>query len=362
MSERSRPCPRPLFQRDLSWDPFRDRVQPSRIFDQDFGLPPFLTEGDLHWIDWTRRRLCSSWPGYLRSPLFAPSSLHTQAGLGLQRQLTGGVSEIRTGPDSWKITLDVNHFSPDEISIKTKEGYLEIEGKHEERQDEHGFVSRCFTRKYKLPSEVEAQNISSSLSPDGILSVEAPLPKTASGGPVEIVIPVQVENKTETLKEEEEEEEGKHTQQTGETEEQPGAAEGQEDRDPAPQVPSDEPADKTTGEEGTEVEELPDTSEQQAAPTAAEEETPGQAEQCATADPVEETGSPQGSSEKPAAETVPVQGASEEPVLETELPQDTSEELVKEGPAAPEEPPSESQDTEEEVPEKQDSEQPEEAK
>ncbi|KPP57676.1 hypothetical protein Z043_124577 [Scleropages formosus] len=105
--------------------------KPSRIFDQDFGLPPFLEPGDLSWIDWARRRMStSSWPGYTRAPLFAPTDAAARPSPPspqLCRQIRG-VSEIRTGPDSWKIGLDVSHFSPEEITIRTKEGYLEIAG------------------------------------------------------------------------------------------------------------------------------------------------------------------------------------------------------------------------------------------
>lgn len=193
MAEPSRIFPRPLFRRDRNWDPFLDWAQPTRIFDQDFGMPLFLEENDLNWVDWARRRLSSSWPGYLQSPNWAPSlgKQQTVCRQGLQRQLSGGVSEVRAGPDSWKISLDVNHFTPEEITIKAKGGYLEISGKHEQRQDEHGFISRCFTRKYKLPIGVSPQAIASSLSPEGVLSVDVPLPKPAAGVPVEIIIPVQ---------------------------------------------------------------------------------------------------------------------------------------------------------------------------
>ncbi|KAK6476281.1 heat shock protein beta-1-like isoform X1 [Huso huso] len=197
MAEPSRIFPRPLFRRDWNWDPFLDWAQPTRIFDQDFRMPFSLEENDLNWVDWARRRLSSSWPGYLQSPNWAPSlgKQQTVCRQGLQRQLSGGVSEVRAGPDSWKISLDVNHFTPEEITIKAKGGYVEISGKHEERQDEHGFVSRCFTRKYKLPIGVSPQAIASSLSPEGVLSVDVPLPKPAARVPVEIIIPVQVRKK-----------------------------------------------------------------------------------------------------------------------------------------------------------------------
>ncbi|XP_010875925.2 heat shock protein beta-1 [Esox lucius] len=194
---------RPLFRRDVNWDPFCEWTQPAHmIMEQDFGLPPFLDETDVSWINWARRRLASSsWPGYTRSAILIPGTIPSaavapQTAAKLSKR-SEGVSEVTTGLDSWKITLDVNHFSPDNISIKTKGGYLEIAGQHEEREDEHGSVSRCFTRKYKLPPGVDMQRISSSLS-GGVLLVEAPLP--GSDGailPSDMVIPIQIKHEQE---------------------------------------------------------------------------------------------------------------------------------------------------------------------
>ncbi|KAJ8403855.1 hypothetical protein AAFF_G00347230 [Aldrovandia affinis] len=69
------------------------------------------------------------------------------------------------------------------------ERLLYLLGTHEERRDEHGYVSRCFTRKYTLPPGVESEKVTSSLSPEGILTVECPLPKSDDMGG-EITIPV----------------------------------------------------------------------------------------------------------------------------------------------------------------------------
>lgn len=191
MGEQNKTLSRPIFRRDVSWEPFPNWTQPSRIFAQDFGLPPFLEPSDLDWLDWAKKRLASfSWPGYAQTPLLPPLRGQNEKDL---KQVTSGVSEIQMGQHSWRINLDVNHFSPEEITITTKEGYLQISGNHEERQDEHGLVSRCFTRKYKLPQGVDLQHISSSLSGDGVLSVEAPVPGTSTSATAnnELVIPVQ---------------------------------------------------------------------------------------------------------------------------------------------------------------------------
>lgn len=192
MEDQNKITPRPIFQRSNNWDPFSNWTQPSRILSQDSGLPSFLEPSDVDWLEWARRRLESfSTKGPLLSPF---SGQHLALNRSDLKQLTGGVSEMVTGEDVWKIQLDVKHFSPDEITVTAKEGYLQISGKHEERQDEQGSVSRCFTRKYKLPQGVNLQHVCSSLTPDGHLSVEAPVAGADSTGerPDELVIPVQI--------------------------------------------------------------------------------------------------------------------------------------------------------------------------
>ncbi|NXK10721.1 heat shock protein beta-1 [Falco biarmicus] len=186
MAERRVPF---TFLRSPSWEPFHDWCRGSRLFDQSFGMPHIPED----WYKWPSG---SAWPGYFRllpresALLPSPGSPYGQA---LSRQLSSGISEIRQTADSWKVTLDVNHFAPEELVVKTKDNIVEITGKHEEKQDEHGFISRCFTRKYTLPPGVEATAVRSSLSPDGMLTVEAPLPKPAIQS-AEITIPVTVES------------------------------------------------------------------------------------------------------------------------------------------------------------------------
>ncbi|XP_068457091.1 heat shock protein beta-1 [Clinocottus analis] len=193
-----------------SWDPFRD-WQHSRIFDQTFGMPAlaedFGTFPSTHW------------PGYLRpsvmtpdmaammphspimphAPMMYQAPLMAQQARALTRQMSTGMSEIKQTQDSWKVSLDVNHFSPEELVVKTKDGVVEISGKHEDRKDEHGFVSRSFTRKYTLPSSANVEKVASSLSPEGVLTVEAPMIRPAIESS-ETTIPVNVESKGGVVK------------------------------------------------------------------------------------------------------------------------------------------------------------------
>ena len=63
--------------------------------------------------------------------------------------------------------------------------YLAINAKHEERSDEHGFVSRQFSRRLLMPPDVDAKALQCNWSPDGVLTLSAPrkaLPESDSQG------------------------------------------------------------------------------------------------------------------------------------------------------------------------------------
>ncbi|XP_046892096.1 heat shock protein beta-1-like [Hypomesus transpacificus] len=167
--------------REPTFDPFRNWHHGSRLFDQSFGMPTIPDE----WAHWPG----THWPGYLRPPgssvdggFVFPSLMGNPYARMMSRQLSSGLSEIRQTHDQWRISLDVNQFAPEELTIKAKDGIVEISGNHEERRDEHGYVSRNFTRKYTLPPGVDSEKVTSSLSPEGVLTVEASLPLPALQG------------------------------------------------------------------------------------------------------------------------------------------------------------------------------------
>ncbi|KAM9298869.1 heat shock protein beta-6 [Gastrophryne carolinensis] len=143
---------------------------PSRILGQRFGegileadlfagMPPSLT------------------PYYYRTPSI-PSIPSIEAGL----------SEVKLDKEQFSVLLDVKHFSPEEMAVKVVGDYVEVHAKHEERQDEHGFISREFHRRYKIPASVNPASITSALSTDGLLSIQAPV--AAIGQSEERSIPI----------------------------------------------------------------------------------------------------------------------------------------------------------------------------
>ncbi|XP_023941627.1 protein lethal(2)essential for life-like [Bicyclus anynana] len=91
--------------------------------------------------------------------------------------------------EKFQVNVDVQHFTPEEIGVTVVDGFVTVECKHEERRDEHGYVSRQFVRKYKLPEGCLPDTVESSLSSDGVLTVTAPkvLPMPSIG---ERIVPI----------------------------------------------------------------------------------------------------------------------------------------------------------------------------
>ncbi|XP_054282485.1 protein lethal(2)essential for life-like [Macrosteles quadrilineatus] len=127
----------PYLMRDL----IRELERP-RMYDQYFGMP--LTPSMLEMQPWK-----------------------------LLNQLEPGAS-IVNDKKNFKVSLDVQQFKPEELSVKVVDNFVVVEGKHEERRDNHGFVSRQFTRRYCLPDDVDTSALQTTLSSDGVLQLHAP--------------------------------------------------------------------------------------------------------------------------------------------------------------------------------------------
>ncbi|XP_062984732.1 heat shock protein beta-3 [Elgaria multicarinata webbii] len=72
----------------------------------------------------------------------------------------------------FQVLLDVVQFRPEDVIIQTFEGWLLIKAQHGPRMDEHGFITRSFTRQYKLPDGVETKDLTALFCHDGILVIE----------------------------------------------------------------------------------------------------------------------------------------------------------------------------------------------
>uniref|UniRef100_A0A171B2D1 Alpha-crystallin a chain-like protein n=1 Tax=Triatoma infestans TaxID=30076 RepID=A0A171B2D1_TRIIF len=85
-----------------------------------------------------------------------------------------GVSAVQSDKNEFRVNLDVQQFKPEELKVKVVDDFLVVEGKHDERSDQHGFISRQFTRRYKIPENVDKTALVSNLSSDGVLTLKAP--------------------------------------------------------------------------------------------------------------------------------------------------------------------------------------------
>jgi len=74
-----------------------------------------------------------------------------------------------------KLRFDVSQYTPEEIVVKTVDNKLLVHAKHEEKTDSKS-VYREYNREFLLPKGTNPEVIRSSLSKDGVLTVEAPLP------------------------------------------------------------------------------------------------------------------------------------------------------------------------------------------
>jgi HSP20 family molecular chaperone IbpA len=86
-----------------------------------------------------------------------------------------------------KLRFDVSQYAPEEIVVKTVDNKLLVHAKHEEKTESKS-VYREYNREFLLPKGTCPESIKSSLSKDGVLTVEAPLP--ALQGPGETMIPI----------------------------------------------------------------------------------------------------------------------------------------------------------------------------
>lgn len=110
----------------------------------------------------------------------------------LEHQVGGKTEAIERGQDKFQVIVDVQQFAPEEITVKTDDKCITIEGKHEEKKDHHGYISRQFVRRYELPQGYDIGHVTPSLSSDGVLTITAP--RLVLPAPGERIIPIARSN------------------------------------------------------------------------------------------------------------------------------------------------------------------------
>lgn len=149
-------------------DWWEDLERPHHIMDQDFGL-------GLHRDQLVSPRALEMYLAPRNRRVPASSLMYYRPWNELLRSADSrGVSTVESDKDKFQVTLDVQQFKPEEIDVKVVDKCVVVSAKHEEKQDEHGWISRQFTRKYMIPEQCDLEQVSSKLSSDGVLTIVAP--------------------------------------------------------------------------------------------------------------------------------------------------------------------------------------------
>ncbi|XP_018022484.1 uncharacterized protein LOC108678543 [Hyalella azteca] len=75
--------------------------------------------------------------------------------------------------DKFKMVIDVKDFKPEDINVKVVDDKIVVEGKIEKKEGT-SVSTQQFVRRFLLPSNVDFARISSALSKDGVLKINAP--------------------------------------------------------------------------------------------------------------------------------------------------------------------------------------------
>ncbi|CAG0885438.1 unnamed protein product [Cyprideis torosa] len=108
-------------------------------------------------------------------------------------RIAAGQNLKKTGPkdDIYEVAIDVTGFRPEDLRVVVQDSMLVIEGKHLERQDEHGFIAREFVRRIVMPDNVKMENVTSRMTDTGMLLVTAPMHRNVPGPAKEIEVYIE---------------------------------------------------------------------------------------------------------------------------------------------------------------------------
>ncbi|KAH8286167.1 hypothetical protein KR054_003573 [Drosophila jambulina] len=103
------------------------------------------------------------------------SGVGMNVGIGMQPKPTNSAYSV-LNRNGFQVSMNVKQFTARELTVKTINDCIVVEGQHDEKEDGHGVISRHFIRKYMLPRGYDPAEVHSTLSTDGILTVKAPPP------------------------------------------------------------------------------------------------------------------------------------------------------------------------------------------
>ncbi|XP_055326440.1 heat shock protein 27-like [Sitodiplosis mosellana] len=114
---------------------------------------------------------------------YFPSSYHLQFNCPITQypgsfNLTKDELERKShaNKDEFLVYLDITGFNPEEITVRTMNEMVSIEGRQGRRPG--NAIPRSFSRNYRLPDFFDSEDVRATISQDGILQVKA-LPSSA---------------------------------------------------------------------------------------------------------------------------------------------------------------------------------------
>jgi len=122
---------------------------------------------------------------FFNDPFFADimslqdNDLHKKLDVFKQKSLLGvGKSEaahnlqVTASNDKFMVQLELPGFAPEDFSLKTKDDVIVLEAVHDSKGEES--TSRKYVKELKMPEGVSRDQLASSYSADGILTISAP--------------------------------------------------------------------------------------------------------------------------------------------------------------------------------------------
>lgn len=103
------------------------------------------------------------------------------------------VSQLKYDSKGFELKLDVREFDPSDLKVKMAGNTLTVSGKHENKADDHGFISREFHRELTIPEDVDLDTMTSSITEEGVLTIRADLKDAEKA--VQKTIEIQKEQK-----------------------------------------------------------------------------------------------------------------------------------------------------------------------
>lgn len=88
--------------------------------------------------------------------------------------------QVTASNDKFMVQLELPGFAPEDFSLKTKDDVIVLEALHDSNEEES--TSRKYVKELKLPEGVQRDQLASSYSAEGILTISAPRVITAPEG------------------------------------------------------------------------------------------------------------------------------------------------------------------------------------